>query len=344
MTSSFRPAAILLLAMFIVSTSSGSGRASQPDASTPASASQNNNNATPGTTNVTVTLNALTNRHPISPYVYGGAYPQDAPTITDSGLTAVRWGGDSTSTYNWQLFTDNAAADWYFEDFAYSEIGDGDSAKYISDVKAAGSNPLMTMVMLPWVAKTAEDNNTHWSFSVAKYGAQCGVDPYNSDAGDGLKTDCATELTADPNDAYVPLLDQPGSSDPAGSVYRNQWAAALATAFGSAPHFYDMDNEIDIWGSTHFDIHPSPSGYNELRDTYLAEARALKTWDPAAIRLGPVSCCWWFYWNGQNNNDKGAHAGIDFLPWWLNEVYWQDQMAGTRSLDVFDIHAYPDTP
>jgi len=311
------------------------------------SANSSQVSATPASSSsasVHVTVDVLTDRHPISPYVYGGAYPQNASTITDAGLSVVRWGGNATSTYNWQTQTDNADNDWYFEDFNYSEIGDSDSAKFIQDVKAAGSNPLMTMVMLPWVAKTAENNNGHWSFSLAKYGAQCGVDPYNSDAGNGLKTDCATALTADPNDAYVPLLDQPGTSDPAGSVYRNQWAAALAAAFGSAPHFYDMDNEVDIWGSTHFDIHPSPSGYNELRDTYLAEARALKTWDPAAIRLGPVSCCWWFYWNGQNNNDKGAHAGIDFLPWWLNEVYWQDQIAGTRSVEVFDIHAYPDTP
>ena len=52
-----------------------------------------------------------------------------------------------------------------------------------------------------------------------------------------------------------------------------------------------------------------------------------------------MSCCWWFYWNGANSNNKGVHAGIDFLPWWLNEVSWQDQIAGTRSLDVFDIHA-----
>jgi hypothetical protein len=300
---------------------------------------------------VHVTVDVLSDRHPISPYVYGGAYPKDAPTITDSGLSVVRWGGNATSTYNWQLQTDNADNDWYFEDFNYSEIGDSSSSQFIQDVKTAGSNPLMTMVMLPWVAKTAETsvtqggaNNGHWSFSVAKYGAQCATDPYNTDAGDGLETDCSTALTADPNDAYVPLLDQPGSNDPAGSVYRNQWAAALATAFGSAPHFYDMDNEIDIWGSTHRDIHPNPSGYDELRDTYLAEARALKTWDPAAIRFGPVSCCWWFYWNGENNNDKAAHGGVDFLPWWLNEVYWQDQIAGTRSVDVVDIHAYPDTP
>jgi hypothetical protein len=252
----------------------------------------------------------------------------------------VRWGGNATSRYNWKTFTYNAAADWYFEDFGYAEIGDRDSGQYIQDVKAAGSNPLMTMVMLPWVAKTSG-----WSFSVAKYGPQCGADPYNSEAGDGVLTDCQTAITGnDPTDANVELKDSPQNGDPPGTVYRDQWATALATAFGSAPHFYDMDNEIDIWGGTHRDVHPNPSAYDEMRDTYLAEGGALKGWDPNAIRFGPVSCCWWFYWNGANNNDKGAHAGVDFLPWWLNEVYWQDQLSSTRSVDVFDIHAYPDGP
>ena len=332
-----RPAAGLFLSLLAVGNSSGAGNDSTHRIS--------NDAAAPAAVNVNVTLDVLNNRHGISPYVYGGAYPKDAPTITDSGLTVVRWGGNATSTYNWQLFTNNAAADWYFEDFAYTEIGDADSIQYIKDVKAAGSKPLITMPMLPWVAKSAEGGgNGHWSFSVTKYGSQCGVDPYNTDAGNGLKSDCSTPLTANPNDAYWPLLDQPGPHDPAGSVYRNQWATALAAAFGTAPHFYDMDNEIDIWGSTHRDLHPMPSGYNELRDTYVAEARALKGWDAKAIRLGPVSCCWWFYWNGANNNDKAAHAGIDFAPWWLNEVYWQDKISSTRSLDVFDIHAYPDGP
>jgi len=307
---------------------------------------------------VTITIDALTNRHPISTYVYGGAYPQDAATITDSGLTEVRWGGDATSTYNWQLNTYNAANDYYFEDYASEGFGngsDGNAAQFIQDVIAAGSNPLMTMVMLPWVAQSPEtstqqgdsSDNYHWSFSVTQYGAQCSVDPYNTDAGDGIVSGtCSnpTYLTANPSDAYFPLLDQPGNDDPPNSVYRNQWAATLAAAFGNAPHFYDMDNEIEIWGSTHRDVHPQPSAYDELRDTFIAESRALKGWDPAAIRFGPITCCWWFYWNGANNADKPAHAGNDFLPWWLNEVYWQDQVAGTRSLDVFDLHAYPDTP
>ena len=343
-----RSLAALCLVEFAVVISLAREPEAQPQSGTPASSQQPSASTpanTPATTDINVTVDALSNRHTISTYVYGGAYPQDAPTITDSGLSVVRWGGNATSRYNWQLFTYNAANDYYFEDFNYSEIGDANSTKFITEVKSAGSHPLMTMIMLPWVAQSAENgSNGHWSFSVAKYGAQCSVDPYNTDAGDGLKTDCSTTLTANPNDANVPLLDQPGTSDPPGSVYRNQWAAALASAFGAGPHFYNMDNEIDIWGSTHRDVHPAPTAYNEMRDTFVTEARKLKGWDAKAMRFGPVSCCWWFYWNGANGSDKGAHAGVDLLPWWLNEVYWEDKVAGVRSVEVLDVHAYPDGP
>jgi Glycoside hydrolase family 44 len=314
---------------------------------------------------VSVQIDALADRHTISPYIYGGAYPQDAAHVTDSGMTEVRWGGDATSTYNWQLGTDNAAADYYFEDYnaeGFSNGSDSSSTEFITDVEKAGSHPLMTMVMLPWVAQSAETsvtqggtNNDHWSFSVATFGAQCSTDYWNSDAGDGLEADCSTRVTNNPvTTAYYPLLDDHTETCPASTcVYRSDWAAALATAFGngscpipysniSSCHFYDMDNEIEIWGSTHFDIHPSPSGYDELASVYRTEAANLKTWDPPAVRFGPITCCWWYYWNGANGNDKNAHGGVDFVPWWLNQTYWQDQIAGTRTLDIFDLHAYPD--
>jgi hypothetical protein len=320
---------------------------------------------TGATSGINVNINALADRHSISPYIYGGSYPQDAAHVTDSGLTLVRWGGDATSTYNWQLESYNSAADYYFEDYAadgFSNGADGSSTEFITDVRNAGGNPLMTMVMLPWVAQSAETSTTqggtdnyHWSYSVATFGPQCSTDYWNSDAGNGLKADCSTRVTTNAvTTAYVPLLDDNTQSCSATScVYRDAWAQALANAFGtdtcSIPyssiascHFYDMDNEVEIWGSTHVDIHPDPSGYDELADTYLTEATKLKTWDPAAVRFGPVTCCWWFYWNGANNNDKNAHGGIDFVPWWLNQIYWQDQISGSRSLDVFDLHAYPD--
>ncbi|MGO9085174.1 MAG: glycoside hydrolase family 44 protein [Terriglobales bacterium] len=330
--------------------------------------------ATPAgtTSNVSVTVDVLANRHAISPYIYGGAFPQDATTITESGLNVVRWGGNAASTYNWKLFTNNADNDYYFEDYNFGALNnsaDSNSTQFIKDVETAGSNPLMTMVMLPCVAQSQETSTTqggadnyHWVFSVSQDKAcSSQVDPYNTDAGINLESDCATTMVASStqiNRVYYPLLDgPPQAGDPPNSLYRNQWAAALATAFGSAStcsipyfpsltscHFYDMDNEIDIWGGTHVDVHPNPSGYDELAATYWNEATKLKTWDPAAVRLGPVSCCWWFYWNGANGNDKGNHAGDDFLPWWLNQIHWQDEIANTRSLDIFDIHAYPDGP
>jgi len=353
---------VCVLALIVTGSVSGSGRSAGSQTAAGANLGHDSNSPSTNTptrrsgTAVTITIDALGNRHAISPYVYGFAYPNSAADITATGATEVRWGGDATSTYNWQLETYNSAADYYFEDYAAEGFNDGSdssSTQFITDVLNAGANPLMTMVMLPWVAQTPETSTTqggtdnyHWSYSVATYGAQCSVDPYNTDAGDGLETDCSTPVTTNAvTAAYYPVLDDNSLTCPGTTcVYRNTWAAALAAAFGSAPHFYDMDNEIEIWGSTHMDIHPQPTAYEEMRDTFIAESGALKGWDPAAIRFGPITCCWWFYWNGANNNDKVAHAGIDFIPWWLNEVYWNDQIAGTRSVDVMDLHAYPDLP
>ena len=122
MISQLRPLAALCLALLAVNVSSGKQGAGD-------------DTTAPATTNVAVTVDVYSNRHLISPYVYGGAYPKDAATITDSGLSLVRWGGNSTSRYNWKLHTNNAANDWYYEDFGYSEIGDADSAKYIQEAK-----------------------------------------------------------------------------------------------------------------------------------------------------------------------------------------------------------------
>jgi len=273
-------------------------------------------------------------------------FPPNSAYVGNSGATLVRWGGNAATRYNWKNFNTNAANDFFFANRTFSNGADAtlytDSTKFVSNIAAAGGDPIMTIGMLPWVAK----DSTSGSFSVKKYGPQCHVNPFSPDEGNGImQSDCKTAITGNaPSDAHVPLLDAPGATDPVGSVYRSQWVAAVAASFGSAPHFYDLDNEIDIWASTHRDVHPNPAGYNELRDTYLSEARALKGWDPQAVRFGPVSCCWWFYFNAAANSDKGIHGGTDFLPWWLNEIAWSDALAGTRSLDVLDIHAYPDAP
>jgi len=289
-------------------------------------------------TSVTVTVNTLANRHAISPYVYGANFPPSPGYVTDSRATMLRWGGNNSSRYNWKLNAKNNDADWYFENFSW---GTPDSPTFLSTMSAAGGSPLMTLPMLGWVAKDTGSS----SFSVKKYGKQCAADPYHPDAGNGVLPNCATNLTGnDPTDANTHLLDAPSSGDPAGSLYRNQWIESIAPKFGSQPHFYDLDNEPDIWGNTHRDVHPAPTGYDELAEDIVREGHALKGWDPLAVRFAPVFCCWWYYWNGANGNDKADHGGLDFLPWLLNEIHANDVALGTRSLDVFDVHAYFNGP
>jgi Glycoside hydrolase family 44 len=316
------------------------------------SGNSNEASATPiaPVTSVHVTVDVLANRHTISPYVYGVNFPSNTTYVTDSGATFVRWGGNASTRYNWLNFDTNAAADWYFQNRAMGSAPlYADSTQFVTNIAGTGAAPIMTIGMLPWVAK--DGNPSSYSFSVAKYGAQCQTNPYYADDGDGIAfaggcpgtvPATPTYITGNfPTDAHVPLADTTGSGS-TGTVYRDAWVQALATKYGAQPHFYDMDNEMDIWGGTHRDVHPAAVTYNEIRDTYIKEARLMPTWDPAAVRFGPVSCCWWFYWNSQlGGSDKTAHASIDFLPWWFNEVAFEDKRDGVRSLDVFDFHAYP---
>jgi len=307
-------------------------------------------------TSVNVNIDALVDRHQISPFVYGNN-DQTISEISDVGYTYSRWGGNDASNYNWKLQTRNAASDYYFEDYGKA----GDQVQLITDTQNAGSHALTTMAMMNWVAQSSG-----WSYSVKTFGPQCSVDPYNTDAGNGLVAgstgNCSTStspVTTNPvTTAYYPLVDTTqdcpgGTTAESTCIDRETWAKALATAFVSdtcsvpystitSCHYYDMDNEPEIWNGTHRDVHPAATGYDELANLYKTEATNLKTWDPAAVRFGPVFCCWYFYWNGANGSDKGNHGGVDFLPWWLNQIYWFDQIDGARTLDVFDIHAYGD--
>jgi hypothetical protein len=318
------------------------------------------------TTAVTVNINTLANRHTISPFVYGGNF-SDATTVSDLGATLGRWGGNASSTYNWILHTYNADNDYYFEDYLTDGgAADGDSVQFVKDIQNAGGFPLTTMATLGWAAQSPENgSNGHWSFSVKTFGPQCSVDQYNTDAGNGevaggtpASCDTSVPVTTVPqtSEAYYPMVDTAadcpgGTTDGSTCIDRETWAQALAAAFGNKTctvpyspntscHFYDMDNEVDIWGGTHRDVHPNPSGYDELANMFENEGSALKTWDPAAVRFGPVSCCWYFYWAPANGTDRADHGGVDFLPWWLNQVKWMDTINGARTLDVFDIHAY----
>lgn len=294
-----------------------------------------------------IQVDAGANRRPIDPRIYGVANAaQDQ--VSDLNVTLNRQGGNNTSRYNWTINADNRAADYFFESLPYPSATPGEHADtHVSQTKAAGAEPLLTVPMLPWVAKLAMNRGALSSFSVAKYGAQQFTDPFNSDFGNGVHTNATLVTGNDPNDANVP-------SD---SAFQANWITHLISKFNTSANggvrYYMLDNEPGIWHLDHRDVHPVGSTMQEVRDRSIAFATQIKALDPNAIVVGPEEWNYEGYFfsgydeqyraaNGFNTHpDRDTNGGMEYLPWLLDQLHQKEVSGGTRLLDIFSVHYYP---
>jgi hypothetical protein len=307
-----------------------------------------------------VDLNAPS--HSISPFIYGlNDYGLDAAGqafIKEVKIPVVRWGGNATSRYNWKVDAVNSAADWYFENYPQENdksrtLPDGSTFDlFVERNRANGAESVGTIPLMGWVVK---DRERRWGFSVAKYGAQAGVDPWQKDAGNGVKPDGKTNIMGnDPHDTSMEV--QP--------AFLLEWLQHLVRNYGSASQggvrFYELDNEPDWWFGTHRDIHPNPATYDEVRDQGYLYGPVIKLGDSAAQILGPVSSGWWstlymsadwvsgwntYPWKWWSNPvDRKAHGDLPFIEWYLQEMRRYEGEHRQRILDYLDIHGYITPP
>jgi hypothetical protein len=293
---------------------------------------------------VTITIDANANRHSINPLIYGVAWASKSElAVLNAPLN--RMGGNATTSYNWAVNAQNLGNDWYFESYPEQNGKSGEEADtFIAHTKAAGAQPMITVPLIGWVAKLGASRSILPSFSVAKYGAQCAVDPYDSDAGDGMKPDCTTPITGnDLHDAYV--KDSPDREQ--------KWIKRLVKRWGTAGkdgvRYYIMDNEPSIWFSTHRDSHPKGPHATEYRDKVLSESASIKAIDPDAQIVATEEWGWEaYFYSGYDQQYAAEHGytkwpdhkkeqhGMDYIPWLLSE--WKN--AG-HPIDALSVHFYP---
>jgi hypothetical protein len=303
-------------------------------------------------TAVNIQIDVAANRHPIDPHIYGVAYA-DAASMADLHVAANRWGGNATTRYNWQINASNRASDWYFESIPSSSATPGaDADTFVSQARASGAEPLLTIPMIGWVAKVGANRSNLASFSIAKYGPQTGADSqYFPDAGNGVSTAAGQPFITgnDPNDANLPT--------PTGSTFQQGWVQHLVSRWGASAsggvRYYILDNEPSIWHATHRDVHPTGAKMDEILSDTVAYAAQIKSVDAGALIVGPEEWGWsgYFYsgydqqWGGShgwsNLPDRTAHGNSDYLPWFLTQLHQHDVAAGQRLLDVFSVHFYP---
>jgi hypothetical protein len=297
-----------------------------------------------------VSVDASANRHAINPNIYGVAYAA-ASDMTKLNAPLNRWGGNSTSRYNWQLDGHSAGSDWYFETYSDgSGTPAGSADAYVSTTRAnPGAEPLFTIPMIDYIANLGPGRSTLEGFSVKKYGAQTATDPYNSDAGDGVSSATGKNITG----------NNPLDTGIANSTTIQQgWLQHFVSTWGSAAtatgiKYYILDNEPSLWYQTHRDVHPNPANYQEMYDKIVAYASAIRAADPNAKIVGPEEWSWWaMYFSGfdqangagASTSDYNTHGQMYYYPWLLQQLYAYKQKTGTQLLDVLTVHCYNGAP
>jgi hypothetical protein len=298
-----------------------------------------------------VDVDANVNRHPINPNIYGVAYG-DAYDMATLNASLNRWGGNSTTRYNWQIDAHSAAADWYFETYSDGSGMPGGSADIFVATTRGGQNgaePMFTIPMIDYLANLGPGRETLEGFSVAKYGAQTAADPWNPDAGNGVSAATGSNITGnDPLDTGVPNS----------TATQKAWVQHFVTTYGPSSSatgikYYILDNEPSIWYSTHRDVHPNPATYDEIFNKILAYATVIRAADPTAKIAGPEEWSWWaMYFSGLDqargssavNSDYNTHNQTYYYPWLLQKIQAYKQQTGTQLIDILTVHAYNATP
>lgn len=295
-----------------------------------------------------LSVNTTATGYGISPDIYGMNFA-DENLAAELRLPVRRMGGNSTTRYNWKNDTSNHASDWYFENIPEDNANPGalpngsTSDKFVEQDRRTGTKTILSMPLIGWTPKSRA---YACGFSVARYGAQQSTDPWRPDCGNGVKSNGSNVTGNAATDTSIAI----------GPQFLKDWIAHLKTLYGDAAHggvkFYNLDNEPMLWDDTHRDVHPKPTGYDEMRDRTYQYAAAIKQADPTAKTLGPVEWGWTgYFWSAldwapggdwwNHPQDRNAHGGQPFIEWYLDQMRAYEQQHGVRILDYMDLHYYP---
>jgi len=292
-------------------------------------------NATPTapvgqTPDATITVDP-TKTHAISPWIYGinfDAGGGGAPTFTFD-----RAGGNRWTAYNWETNASNAGSDYIYDNDNYlssSNTATEAVRGFVAADQAKGQASLFTVQLQGLVS--ADENGP---VSVA-----------NPPDLTRFKTVVDKKSTA----TGAPFTVTPVISD--ANVYMDEFVWAMDQKFAgmgifgaspALPTFVELDNEPELWNSTHLEV----QGPNAVTsDAYITKtitlAKALKDQFPNMVIFGPVHYGFQGIYNWQG--DPSIHATPSGANWFPDKYLLALKAASTTYgrplVDVYDFHWY----
>jgi hypothetical protein len=269
----------------------------------------------PGTADVQLEVSS-SQLHAISTLVYG---TNGAPDGMRTQPTITRSGGNRMTAYNWENNASNAGSDYMFQNDGFLSDSDEPAKPILDGIAQAVQLRAASIVTVPCVDLVSADKKgdgdvrKSQNFETTRF--------KQNKAAKGS----AFAATPDPNDD---------------SVYEDEFVAYLK---GHAPSgsriLFSLDNEPDLWASTHAEVHPMAVTYAELWERNQRFSTAIKGAWPEAAVLGFVSYGWNGYVTLQNAPDA---MGRDFIEFYLDQAKAAEGSDGKRLIDYLDVHWYPE--
>lgn len=290
--------------------------------------------ATPATTAADVTIVVDPSKtHAISPWIYGiNSY--SGVTNPPPNLTLNRLGGNRWTAYNWETNASNAGSDYgpYSNDnFLSSSTVPAEAVRpYIASDRAGGRATLMT-VQLQGLVSADENGNVSVTNPPDMTRFKTVVDKKST------ITSTPFTLTPPTTDAYVYMdeflwaLDQKFSG------------SGIFSSTASLPTFVSLDNEPELWNSTHLEVQGST---RITSDDYITKTinltKALKDQFPGVVIFGPAHYGFLGIYNWQSELSATPTGTNWFADKYLQELETASAAYGKPLVDVYDFHWYPE--
>lgn len=256
-------------------------------------------------------------RKSISPYIYGNNFPDWK--AQNALFTLARMGGNRLTAYNWETNASNAGNDYHHQNDGYMGASNepGWSVRqFLEPAQAHGAAVLLTVPTAGYVSadkngdgdvnKTPDYLNVRFHRSIPNKPGKFSLIP-------------------DTKDRFV---------------YQDEfvnWVEKVKRP--STPVWFSLDNEPDLWGSTHQRIWSKNPTYAQILANNVDFAAAIKRAAPKSLVFGPANYGWMGFRTFQGAPDAN---GRDFLDFYLAGIKSASLKAGKTLVDVLDIHWYPE--
>jgi fibronectin type 3 domain-containing protein len=279
------------------------------------------------TPDVTITINPAQTK-PISPYIYGLNFyfgETDPPPMA----TLDRDGGNRWTAYNWETNASNAGSDYLYEndDYLSSSTVPAEAVRgFIAQDQNNGLASLVTVQMQGLVA-----------------GDEAGpVSVANPPDLSRFKTVVDKKSTV----SATPFTITPPTTD--ANVYMDEFVWALNQKlpgiFGASPThptFINLDNEPELWNSTHLEVQgPNPVTSDNYITKTINLTEAIKNQFPNAIIFGPVHYGFEGIYSWQGELSPTPNGTNWFPDKYLTAIKTASTTYGKPLVDVYDFHWY----